>query len=222
VHDGVRAENPSTELAVLQRRQPRGPPLTWADRALLAALLSVIPKARRNGLLLVTPDAIPHRPATSSGAAGPPDPTRGRPASRARLASAAAQRRQLRPNGQVLTTASGTLHPSSSTSPHDQRAHGLLQDLPQRSAPWGADPPAAASTEPAKPARQKPLVPLELMGRRGRQGWARSESVVISGIRALIRGAHPGQPARRGSTSYRWACCVVRRGAWCRSCAGQR
>src|ERR1039457_4739757 len=46
------------QLAVLQRRQPRRPHLTWADRALLAALLSVIPKARRNGLLLVTPDTI--------------------------------------------------------------------------------------------------------------------------------------------------------------------
>ena len=35
------------------------PHLTWADRALLAALLSVIPKARRQGLrLLVTPDTI--------------------------------------------------------------------------------------------------------------------------------------------------------------------
>jgi hypothetical protein len=44
------------QLAVLQRRQPRRPHLTWADRALLAALLSVIPKARRHGLrLLVTP-----------------------------------------------------------------------------------------------------------------------------------------------------------------------
>jgi putative transposase len=33
--------------------------MTWADRALLAALLSVIPKARRQGLrLLVTPDTI--------------------------------------------------------------------------------------------------------------------------------------------------------------------
>ena len=47
------------QLAVLQRRQPRRPHLTWADRALLAALLSVIPKARRQGLrLLVTPDTI--------------------------------------------------------------------------------------------------------------------------------------------------------------------
>jgi transposase len=47
------------QLAVLQRRQPRRPHLTWADRVLLAALLSVIPKAGRQGLrLLVTPDTI--------------------------------------------------------------------------------------------------------------------------------------------------------------------
>src|SRR5213080_1668350 len=46
-------------LAVLQRRQPRRPDLDWADRALLAALLAVIPKARRQALrLLVTPDTI--------------------------------------------------------------------------------------------------------------------------------------------------------------------
>jgi transposase len=47
------------QLAVLQRRQPRRPDLDWADRALLATLLAVIPKARRQGLrLLVTPDTI--------------------------------------------------------------------------------------------------------------------------------------------------------------------
>src|SRR5450631_1487289 len=47
------------QLALLQRRQPRRPHLTWADRALLAVLLGVIPKARRHGLrLLVTPDTI--------------------------------------------------------------------------------------------------------------------------------------------------------------------
>src|ERR1035437_8333715 len=47
------------QLAVLQRRQARRPKLNWADRALLAALLSVIPKARRHGLrLAVTPDTI--------------------------------------------------------------------------------------------------------------------------------------------------------------------
>src|ERR1017187_413784 len=47
------------QLAVLQRRQPRRPKLNWADRALLAALLGVIPKGRRHGLrLLVTPDTI--------------------------------------------------------------------------------------------------------------------------------------------------------------------
>jgi putative transposase len=47
------------QLAVLQRRQPRPPDVNWADRALLATLLDVIPKARRQGLrLLVTPDTI--------------------------------------------------------------------------------------------------------------------------------------------------------------------
>ncbi len=47
------------QLTVLQRRQPRRPDLDWADRALLATLLAVIPKVRRHGLrLLVTPDTI--------------------------------------------------------------------------------------------------------------------------------------------------------------------
>ena len=47
------------QLAVLQRRQPRQPKLNWADRALLATMLSVILKAHRHGLrLLVTPDTI--------------------------------------------------------------------------------------------------------------------------------------------------------------------
>jgi putative transposase len=47
------------QLAVLQQRQARRPNLNWADRALLATLLSVIPKARRHGMrLLVTPDTI--------------------------------------------------------------------------------------------------------------------------------------------------------------------
>jgi transposase len=43
------------QLAVV----PRRPNLNWADRALLATLLGVIPTARRQGLrLLVTPDTI--------------------------------------------------------------------------------------------------------------------------------------------------------------------
>jgi hypothetical protein len=47
------------QLAVLQRQQPCRPNLNWADRALLATLFSVIPRARRRGLrLLVTPDTI--------------------------------------------------------------------------------------------------------------------------------------------------------------------
>jgi putative transposase len=40
------------QLAVPQRRQPRRPNLDWADRALLATLLAVIPKARRQALRL--------------------------------------------------------------------------------------------------------------------------------------------------------------------------
>ena len=55
------------QLAVLQRQCPGRPKLNWADRALLAALLGAIPKARRGGLLLVTPDTVlrwhrEHRP----------------------------------------------------------------------------------------------------------------------------------------------------------------
>src|SRR6266571_5006477 len=50
------------QLAILQRRQPRRPRLDWADRALLATLFAVIPKARRHGLrLLVTADTILRR-----------------------------------------------------------------------------------------------------------------------------------------------------------------
>src|ERR1039458_10288168 len=47
------------QLAILQRRQPYRPKLNWADRALIATLLSVIPRARRHRLrLLVTPETI--------------------------------------------------------------------------------------------------------------------------------------------------------------------
>src|SRR5438876_8439303 len=47
------------QLAVLQRRQPRRPDLDWADRALLATLLALMPKPRRQALrLLVTPDTV--------------------------------------------------------------------------------------------------------------------------------------------------------------------
>ena len=54
------------QLAVLQRHQPRRPKLNWADRALIAALLSVIPKARHQGLrLLVSRQLSGIRSATS-------------------------------------------------------------------------------------------------------------------------------------------------------------
>jgi putative transposase len=62
------------QLAVLQRRRPRRPHLTWADRALFVALLSVIPTARRQGLRpVVTPDTILrwHRDIVRRGLASP-------------------------------------------------------------------------------------------------------------------------------------------------------
>jgi putative transposase len=47
------------QVAILQRHQARWPKLTWADRALVATLFGVIPRARRQWLrLLVTPDTI--------------------------------------------------------------------------------------------------------------------------------------------------------------------
>ena len=47
------------QLAILQRHQPRRPRINWADRALLATLVSLIPRGRRQGLrLLVTPDTV--------------------------------------------------------------------------------------------------------------------------------------------------------------------
>jgi len=63
------------QFAFLQRRQPHRPKLNWADRALLAALLGLIPKARRQGLrLLVTRKRSCAGTTTSSAAAGPPGP----------------------------------------------------------------------------------------------------------------------------------------------------
>jgi hypothetical protein len=50
---------PRHQLTVLQRHQPRRLNLNWADRALIALLCAVIPRARHHGLrLLVTPDTI--------------------------------------------------------------------------------------------------------------------------------------------------------------------
>ena len=47
------------QLSVMQRGNPHRLKLNWADRALLATLLGLVPKARRQGLrLLVTPETI--------------------------------------------------------------------------------------------------------------------------------------------------------------------
>ena len=44
------------QLAVLQRRTPR-PPISWTDRAVIAALTRLLPVRRRHGLL-ITPATI--------------------------------------------------------------------------------------------------------------------------------------------------------------------
>jgi len=47
------------QIAVLERRSTARPKPTWADRALIAALLAVVPRARHIGLRLpVTPATI--------------------------------------------------------------------------------------------------------------------------------------------------------------------
>src|ERR1035438_6197736 len=71
------------QVAVLQRWQPRRPTMNWADRALLATLLGVIPRTRRQGLrLLVTRTRSCAGTVTSSGAGGPPGPCAARSAGR--------------------------------------------------------------------------------------------------------------------------------------------
>jgi putative transposase len=63
------------QLAALQRQQRGRVKLCWADRALLAALLGLIPKAQWDELrLLVTRARCCAGIATSSPAAGPQDP----------------------------------------------------------------------------------------------------------------------------------------------------
>src|ERR1017187_2639614 len=71
------------QVAVLQRRQPRRPMLTWADRALLAALPGVIPKGRRHGCGCGSPRARSGAgTATSSGTARRRGPCAAGPAGR--------------------------------------------------------------------------------------------------------------------------------------------
>jgi hypothetical protein len=69
------------QLAVLQRRQPHRPNLSWADRALLAILHGVIPNAAAAGCGCWSPRTRSCAgTATSSAAAGRPGPCAARPA----------------------------------------------------------------------------------------------------------------------------------------------
>src|ERR1039457_801483 len=70
-------------LAVLQRHQPRRPNLNWADRALLATLLAVIPKRAAGGSGSWSPRTRSCAgTATSSAAAGRRSPAAATPAGR--------------------------------------------------------------------------------------------------------------------------------------------
>ena len=69
------------QLVILHRLQPRRPKLTWADRALLAALPGVIPKRAATGCGCWSPQTRSCAgAATSPAAAGPPGPCPASPA----------------------------------------------------------------------------------------------------------------------------------------------
>jgi len=71
------------QLAVLQRHQTRRPNLTWVDRALLAALVGVIPKRAATGCDCWSPRTRSFAgTATSSAAVGPLGPCAAGPAAR--------------------------------------------------------------------------------------------------------------------------------------------
>jgi putative transposase len=88
------------QLAILQRRQPRRPKLSWADRALLAALLSVMPKTRCRRLgRCWLPRTRSCAGTVPSSAAGPPGPrAAGRAGPRPRRNIQALVRRRAREN----------------------------------------------------------------------------------------------------------------------------
>jgi len=88
-------------LAVLQRRRPCRPRLNWTGRALLAALLAVIPRARRQGLrLLVTPDTVLrwHRDIVRRWAARSAHARTGRPATRRNIQALVRRRARENPD----------------------------------------------------------------------------------------------------------------------------
>ena len=65
------------QLAVLQRQTAARPRLTWTDRALFAALLTLIPRSRHGALhSFITPARSCAGTAISSAAAGPSNPNR--------------------------------------------------------------------------------------------------------------------------------------------------
>ena len=117
--------------AVLQRRQPGRPDLHWADRALLATLLGVIPKARCQGLrLLVTPDTILrwHRDIVRRRwAARSVRGRTGRPATRRTIKALVLRLARENPGWGYRRIHGATLHPTGEWTA--QQARNLLMDL---------------------------------------------------------------------------------------------
>ena len=131
------------QIAVLQRRQPRRRDLNWADRALIATLLGVIPKARRHGLrLLVTPDTIVrwHRDIvcrrwaarSMHGKAGRPVTRRNIRALVLRLARENPGWGYRRIHGELAGLGAQELRPGRHSPPRRGIDTGLLQDFPYR------------------------------------------------------------------------------------------
>ena len=161
------------QLAVLQQ-QPRRPKLNWADRALLATLLAVIPEARRHGLrLLVTPDTIVrwHRDiARRRWAARSKRGKTGRPATRRkpRLGLPQDSRRTGRAGGRSLCS-TPCASSSSSTTPtgltRESPTPGHCVRCPHRS-PSRPLPPASTSTDATASAASSTStgMPLNLHG----------------------------------------------------------
>jgi putative transposase len=134
------------QLTLLQRRQPRRPNLNWADRALLATLLSVIPKPRRHGLrLLVAPDTILrwHRNIARRQATRPRRGNTGRPATRRNIRALVLRLARDNPEW------------------GDRRIHGELAGLGVKiAAPAGMGDPEERRNRPRAAADRANLVPV--------------------------------------------------------------
>ena len=148
------------QLVALQRRQPGRPGLNWADRALLAILLGVLPKARRQGLrLLVTPDTILrwHRDIVRRcWAARSMRGKTGRPATHRNIKTLVLRLARENPEWGIPQDPWGTGRPGS----EDSRLNGMGDSQEGRNRPCAAPIRAYLVAVPAFPGRGDPGVRL--------------------------------------------------------------